>query len=97
MVNGQIGFAPIKNGADTFKCFWSLDSAWGAFEQNSSGVTIDVGYGHLDLNTLHLPSIDSSKVKEITIDGNPTGFKEEDGYYHFEQEVKAEAGVEITY
>jgi len=97
MVNGQIGFAPIKNGADTFKCFWSLDSAWGAFEQNSSGVTIDVGYGHLDLNTLHLPSIDSSKVKEITIDGNPTGFKEEGGYYHFEQKVKAEAGVEIAY
>ena len=49
MVRGRIGFAPVrmKNGA--FRCFWSVEGAWGGFEINGDIARLTVRYGSLNL------------------------------------------------
>jgi uncharacterized protein (DUF608 family) len=50
MTKAEIGFAPIRDG----KYFWSLDKAWGVFEQTGNLSTLTVLYGRQRLRRIRL-------------------------------------------
>ncbi|NLT72639.1 MAG: hypothetical protein GXX94_00385 [Chloroflexi bacterium] len=56
LVAGTLGFAP-RLSLEAFRCFWSAEGAWGAYEQHmGDGVrlSLHVEYGHITLNGLNL-------------------------------------------
>ena len=52
MVNGFIGFEPLEGDFDNFKCFWSLDGAWGEIIYSNDSVELLIHAGSLDLNSI---------------------------------------------
>jgi hypothetical protein len=50
MVSGHIGFAPLI-AQRTFRCFWSLDCAWGTYERAVNRITLRVEQGTLTLRS----------------------------------------------
>lgn len=79
---GHIGFSPLEPG--DFKCFWSLEGAWGTFETDGKESALNVLYGQLELKSLSLPSeiITSAEVGE-----EHPGFKVDNGLINFDQIV----------
>jgi len=67
LVKGQIGFNPpcLENGE--FRCFWSLGTGWGTFEMKPDRVVIRVQHGKLELKTLRLAFLKTSKLKSVSI------------------------------
>jgi non-lysosomal glucosylceramidase len=50
MVRGHIGFAPVHS-PHQFRCFWSLDGAWGAYERRDGTLYVHVTAGRLTLSS----------------------------------------------
>lgn len=82
LVHRSVGFNPLPEavGEDgTFRCFWSLDPAWGEFESTPDGTELRVLDGQLNLRTLHLPALsadtdtasDADTEPSITVGGVP--------------------------
>jgi len=55
MVQGRIGFHPVRLEQERFRCFWSLDSGWGEFELTPHQAIIRLLYGKLHLRRIELP------------------------------------------
>jgi uncharacterized protein (DUF608 family) len=89
MTKSEMGFAPIRNG----KYFWSLDNAWGLFEQQRNNYTLQVLYGEQKLRRLRLPQAEHL-VKAI-LDGSPVSFSIDGSYAVFEEPVLIRAGQEL--
>ncbi|GHT97097.1 hypothetical protein FACS1894142_0800 [Spirochaetia bacterium] len=70
MTKSEIGFAPIRDG----KYFWSLDKAWGVFEQQGNNCTLKVLYGKQDLRRITLGKAD---VKGVSLNGAAVSYKVE--------------------
>ena len=95
MVSRTIGFNPIQSTNGHFRCFWSLDSAWGEFEMTSNACELRVLYGELKLQTLVLPT---GGVKQITrVVHNKTGvdFNMVDNTLEFADTIQIEAGTTL--
>ena len=80
----KIGFNPIREGNEDFKCFFSIATGWGSYEVSSNKTTITIGEGELNVKLLHLPylgdgeytlNIDGDKQKIICQDGCVNLFK----------------------
>lgn len=78
MVEGMIGFNPIETGDDDFKCFWSLDPAWGLVKISPSSVELKVIYGKLDIRAIRLPFLEGEYISGIALGDNSLQF-ERDG------------------
>ena len=52
--NGMIGFDPIVPDNGLFRCFWSVDGAWGTFAIEHDAVRLEVAEGDLTLQSLGL-------------------------------------------
>ena len=50
LTRGHIGFAPVKTKNGAFRCFWSLEGAWGGFEINGGSARITVRHGNIKLS-----------------------------------------------
>jgi hypothetical protein len=50
MVNKYIGFAP-PSAPGSFRCFWSLDCAWGTYERHGDRIILRVEQGVLALQS----------------------------------------------
>jgi hypothetical protein len=59
MTKLEIGFAPLRDGA----YFWSLDTAWGVFEQSSERYALKVLYGEQRLGRLRLPKQSAAIIR----------------------------------
>ena len=68
MVNGSPGFHPIQPQNGGFRCFWSLDGAWGQFQMTLSQCSLEVLHGALPLQRLHLPFLADNPVAGLTLD-----------------------------
>jgi hypothetical protein len=62
MVAGRLAFDPLelKGG---FRCFWSLEGAWGVFHATKDEATLEVIAGELKLQTLGLPFLKGKRVR----------------------------------
>ncbi len=70
-VDGHIKFAP-KINQKSFKCFWSIPSAWGIYQQkitkSQTKISIKVFAGQLKLKTLTVAG-NKRKIKKVMING----------------------------
>ena len=65
----EIGFSPVRNG----KYFWSLDKAWGIFEQDEKYCVIKVLYGKQEIRRILL----DRKIAGITFNDIHIPFRQE--------------------
>ena len=64
----MIGFDPIVGkGVKTFRCFWSLNTAWGRFVLSAGCAEIRVLYGTLALRRIALSHALAPRVKRVVI------------------------------
>ena len=73
MTEKMLGFRPCK--ADMKRCFWSIGTAWGEFVQETSGCTLLVACGGMELKKLQLPMI---PVK-VLLNGKAVSFSIDNG------------------
>ncbi len=71
MTQKRIGFAPVT-AERPFKCFWSVQGAWGTVEITETETTLSVLYGALPLETFGLP--EERTVTRVTVDGKEVSF-----------------------
>jgi non-lysosomal glucosylceramidase len=62
MSKALIGFDPALAESGRFRCFWSLDSAWGTFEMKPGRVELRVLHGSLEVRSLDLPFLRGRKI-----------------------------------
>lgn len=76
MTRGHMGFNPIQTGRDHaaghFRCFWSLDAAWGEFVLTPAGCEVHVHAGTLQLRSLRVP--EGCAPEQCRVDGVDVGF-----------------------
>ena len=51
----MLSFAPRLARDGRFACFWSVDGAWGLYQQQAGRVTLSVAYGQVRLQELGVP------------------------------------------
>lgn len=69
LADGEIGFDPIRTRKGRFRCFWSLDPAWGEFNARPASARLSVQRGALKLRVLRLPFLGGRKLKAATLEG----------------------------
>ena len=72
--HAMIGFTPIRMVKGKFRCFWSLDSGWGEFEQSATVAELRVLSGSLKLKTFRLGKIGKKVIKGVTLAGKAIDF-----------------------
>jgi hypothetical protein len=90
MTKLEIGFAPIHDG----KYFWSLDKAWGVFEQTGKTCCLSVLYGTQKLQRLRLGF---SGIKRVTLDNTEIPFKTEGDILMLEKAVEIKEGQRLIF
>jgi hypothetical protein len=71
MTKLEMGFAPLREG----KYFWSLDKAWGVFEEAGSVLLLKVLYGAQILRRFAVSG--SVPVRRVSLMGNSVPFSTE--------------------
>ncbi len=94
MVNGMIGFNPIRTDGGNFRCFWSLDAAWGEFVMTAARAELHVLAGELPLQQIKLPTAD--KAATVTVDGQTIAATAQDGSFVFAQPLRVGAGQRLV-
>ena len=94
MVNGLIGFNPVRTDNGNFRCFWSLDAAWGEFVMTSAGAEIHVLAGELPLRQLKLPAV--NKAATVKVDGQAITATAQDGSFVFPAPLRIVAGQRLV-
>jgi uncharacterized protein (DUF608 family) len=89
MTKGEIGFAPIRDG----RYFWSLDKAWGIFEQRGKTCTLQVLYGEQQLKRLRLSR--GEDLSKASLEGLPVSFGIEGNCAVFEKPLSLRAGQRL--
>ncbi len=75
MVNRQIGFNPVHAVNGKFRCFWSLDSAWGDITITPQGAVLQVLHGKLELKSMALSFADKNSTVSASINGRRVACK----------------------
>jgi non-lysosomal glucosylceramidase len=92
MVNGSIGFDPIRYVDGHFTCFWSLDTGWGTVELTDNSLKLNVLYGSLELGQFIVPShMDTGAIVSVSINGRDIEFSIVDSVIEFKESVTIEA------
>lgn len=92
LTQGKLGFHPIIRGQETFRCFWSLDPAWGEFVQLPEGAELRVLYGQLPLSVLELPALEGKTLQAALLDGQPVTFNQDGQLISFTGGVTLQRG-----
>lgn len=93
MTRGHIGFAP-RLSPDNFRCFWSLDGAWGVYERQDGRITLRVEAGALTLRSFSDSLIDSG-VAARTSTAETVACCRDGHCLVFEKPVLIEAGAAL--
>jgi uncharacterized protein (DUF608 family) len=92
MGRGMIGFAPAENRPQPFRCFWSLDPAWGAVAIGSGWAELQVMAGALNLKILRLPGIQPEMRVQASLAGLSVPVGVVDQELHFDRELTLQTG-----
>jgi hypothetical protein len=88
MTKLEIGFAPLRDGS----YFWSLDKAWGIFEQSDKKASLKVLYGIQKIQRLKLGL---NGVKELALNGKNLPFKLEGNILILNSSLEIKEGEEL--
>ncbi len=93
MTRGMIGFNPVLNkGAASFKCFWSIEGAWGVVEFKKKVIALSVLYGELNLRSFRSMSLRGMRVKSVKVGAVSPKYVVSDGEVRFGAKVKLAKG-----
>ncbi|SFA74031.1 Uncharacterized protein, contains GBA2_N and DUF608 domains [Cohnella sp. OV330] len=67
LVQGLIGFHPVRSEDGRFRTFWSLGSGWGTFELTENHAELKLLGGQLALRTLRLPQHALRKIGAVRL------------------------------
>jgi uncharacterized protein (DUF608 family) len=95
LVHGLVGFNPVRTRDGSFRCFWSLDSGWGTFEQRPGVANLRLLYGELNLQLLELPLEQGEAVQSVSLAGQSLAFEQEGNRIRFKQEVCIRRGQSL--
>lgn len=95
MVNGVIGFEPIRYVDGVFTCFWSLDKGWGAIQLTEDSLELNVLYGVLDLRRLIVPSHMDTAIS-VSINSDPLEFSIDDTSINFKAPITIKAEDQLS-
>ncbi len=93
MTRGHIGFAPVLD-QDPFRCFWSLDCAWGLYEREGRTIRLRVDAGALPLRS-YGDSLFSKGASVRINHKDRTEFRLEEGCIHFAAPVLVTPGAAL--
>lgn len=97
MTKGMIGFEPVRADAQgNFRCFWSLDAAWGEFVMTPNGAEVQVLQGELPLRELRLPSLSADKAATIQVGERTVEATSQDGSIVFDAPLQITAGQRLV-
>ena len=85
-VKGYVGFRPIETDLSTFRCFWSLEGAWGEIELGATSAELRVLSGSLDLAEIALPLV----PQVVSLGDQKIDFRIENGRILLERNVRLE-------
>ncbi len=74
LVQGRIGFNPVRTQDGNFRCFWSLDPGWGEFVLTPDAAEVRLLYGGLELRELALPFLGDRAVTGVTLGDQPLAY-----------------------
>jgi hypothetical protein len=89
---GMIGFAPVENRPQPFRCFWSLDPAWGAVAIGADWAELQVISGSLKLQTLRLSGLQTGQQVQANLAGLAVAVEVSEGELHFGPDFKIQTG-----
>ncbi len=87
MTRGMIGFCPVHTQNGHFRCFWSLDSAWGEFEFTNGLATLRILHGELVLRRITMGVPGQLVVRGITVQGRKVPYTQDDEEIVLENDV----------
>jgi hypothetical protein len=96
MVEGMLGFNPIKIPDGYFKCFWSLDSGWGTFEMQPERVELRVLYGKLTCQRLRLRFAANMVLKSAFVNDEACSAEKHETDIIFTPSIPLDAGDILT-
>jgi hypothetical protein len=88
MTKLEIGFVPIRNG----KYFWSLDKAWGIYDQDEKTCSLTVLYGVQKLRRIKLGR---GGLNRVSLDGTALSFNTEGTVLVLEKPVEIREGQKL--
>jgi len=83
MTRSHIGFTPKVN-EEAFKTFWSVDGAWGTYEQTETAAKLKVLYGKMRLKSL---KAGGKTAVHVSLNGKELQFQMEGGSIVMETEI----------
>jgi uncharacterized protein (DUF608 family) len=96
LTQGMIGFAPIEGRPQPFRCFWSLDPAWGAMAIGASWAELEILGGSLTLRKLRLPPIHANQLMQATLAGQVVPLQTSQGELNFSKALVISAGQTLV-
>jgi hypothetical protein len=90
MTKGEIGFNPIRPGA----YFWSLDKAWGVYEEGAKTARLRVLYGVQGLRRICLARL---RPETLSLEGKALPFHAEGAALILEEPLSLEAGQTLSF
>jgi len=91
MTRNELGFKPVCDTKNGFRCVWAVSSAWGNIVLGKE-TALHIVDGELTLKKLTLPL---AAVSRVLVDGQPTTFTFIDGTVVFDTPVTARNSIEI--
>jgi non-lysosomal glucosylceramidase len=93
---GMLGFDPVEGRPQPFRCFWSLDPAWGTVAIGSGWAELQVIGGALKLQALRLPDIESGLKVQATLTGQAVPLEVSQGELSFATEITIPVGQTLV-
>jgi len=93
MTRGHIGFAPAGS-EDQFRCFWSLDAAWGTYARHAGTIVVRVEAGALTLHSFADSLIARAQTVRASV-GEPVSFTREGHRLIFPTLVHIDTGAAL--
>lgn len=90
-VKGFIGFKPVRNGREDFRCFWALDGAWGEVVYSGHQVLLRILSGSLRLQSCDF----NLRPRSVEIDGAPVDWTPENTKLVFTQTQPVQQTVKL--
>jgi len=95
MTKNAIGFKPSSMVSGHFRCFWSLETAWGEIDIRQKTVFLRVLYGKLVLREILLDIPGSRNIKSVFIGRKKICFKVQGETVNLDRPVEIDAGSRL--
>lgn len=95
LVQGMIGFDPVRSEDGRFRTFWSLGSGWGTFELTEDQAELTLLGGQLALRALKLPQHALQRIGAVRLGDRAADYTVVDDAIRFTASCTVKAGLPL--